>query len=162
MVVSLRYYSGICLKGLRRSVENISQDRPCPGWDSNWALPEQKSIALLLTQLAQSSSRGFSVNSSSVRGRSSSYNSGVSRSTGRGNHFSSILEKIMQVVVAVEVVMLLVVVVVVLVWCVLYCLCSFVCSVLFECCVLFCVICVICVLCLIVVLLPPGKTPVAV
>jgi hypothetical protein len=48
----IKVLPGICLGGLRKTTENLNQDRQCPSWDSNQAPPKYKSRALLLHQPA--------------------------------------------------------------------------------------------------------------
>jgi hypothetical protein len=45
-----RYCPGIYLKGLRKNIQNVSQDNRCPGLDSNGAASEYKSRVLRLYQ----------------------------------------------------------------------------------------------------------------
>jgi hypothetical protein len=44
----LRYYSGICLEEMKRTVKHINGDSRCPDRDSNRPLPKYKSEALPL------------------------------------------------------------------------------------------------------------------
>jgi hypothetical protein len=44
------YYSGIFLKGLRKTTKNVSFDSRCPGRDSNWAPPKFKPRTLYLNE----------------------------------------------------------------------------------------------------------------
>jgi hypothetical protein len=50
VVAQLSRYLSICLERLRTSVETISQDIYCLGWDLNWPLPEFESKVLPLGQ----------------------------------------------------------------------------------------------------------------
>lgn len=48
-----RYYYGICLEGLRSTMETPDEDRQCPSQDSNRVPPQYKPRTLLLDQSAQ-------------------------------------------------------------------------------------------------------------
>jgi hypothetical protein len=47
---NLRYYPGICLEGLRKNTENISQDSQSPGRDLNLRPPKYEA-GVLTTRL---------------------------------------------------------------------------------------------------------------
>jgi hypothetical protein len=41
-LIQYKYYPSVCLQELRRTVNNLSQARPCPGRESHPPLPQNK------------------------------------------------------------------------------------------------------------------------